>query len=106
MYTDSARYKKLKSSIENLRTPVPGTLRTLYQSCGKQNCRCATGKEKDKHGPYLYWDRKIKGKTISRSVTPVQHRFIQKGIKNRLKLEGIIKKCLDEGATLAQNLKN
>jgi len=105
MEIDTARYKKLKSSIQNLGLPVPGTLRIVYQTCGKRNCRCGSGKQEDKHGPYRYWDRKVRGKTKSLSVSAQQHKFIQKGTKNRKKLERIFQKILAEGAGVAENIK-
>jgi hypothetical protein len=31
-----------------------GSLHTEYRSCGKENCRCSSGRDEDLHGPYYY----------------------------------------------------
>jgi hypothetical protein len=105
MKSDLARYKIINLSIQKLGISVPGTLRLVYQTCGKENCKCYSGKQKDKHGPYKYWDRKVHGRTKSLSINDQQYKFIQKGLKNRKKLEKIIQKMLDQGASIAENFK-
>ena len=92
--------------MQKLDVAVPGTLRVVYQTCGKERCKCYSGKQQDKHGPYRYWDRKVKGKTKSISITAKQHKFIQNGIMNRKKLETFIKRILEQGARIAENIKS
>lgn len=31
-----------------------GSLHTEYKRCGKDGCRCASGRDEDLHGPYYY----------------------------------------------------
>lgn len=99
------RYKKLKKSIQDLGVVIPGTLRTIYQRCGKANCRCTSGKAQDKHGPYLYWDRKINGSLSSASIKPKHKELIRKGIVNRKKLDSLVREMLKTGEKYVANLK-
>lgn len=101
------RYKKLKKCAHDLGIVIPGTLRTIYQRCGKPNCRCATGKSEDKHGPYLLWDKRKRadGVLSSTSINPNHKKLLQEGINNRRKLEKLVREMLKIGEKYAANLK-
>lgn len=44
---------------------LPGSLVTRYMRCGKANCRCHA-EPPELHGPYLQWNRTVRGKTVTR----------------------------------------
>lgn len=101
-----ARHKELLQQIQKLGVMIPGTVRTVYQFCGKPNCSCASGQVKDKHGPYIYWDRKVKGSFSSLSITPQLKQILLKGIQNRRNFEKIKKQLIVLGELIATKTKN
>lgn len=104
MSTDVA-YHKLKQEIVGLDLAIPGTLRTVYLRCGKTTCRCGSGRKEDKHGPYFFWDRKAKGRLASLTVGKEDIAQFRQWIRNREKLETIVKKMLDRGAQIASEIR-
>lgn len=48
------RYPKWYRIPEVLPGELKGSLHAEYVRCGKANCRCASGREDDRHGPYWY----------------------------------------------------
>ena len=92
--------EKIKLQIQTLGLAIPGTLREVYQRCGKNNCACATS-DKDRHGPYYLWDRKISGKLASKSIQKEKLRHYREWIKNRELLESLIHQLLDLGGKIA-----
>lgn len=102
MKSQLARYKKLIRQIQKLGVIFPGTLRTIYQRCGKPTCACASGKAEHAHGPYLYWDRKLNDKLASVSVKVKHKRFFKDGIANRKEFDRIKKQLLILGDNIAK----
>lgn len=100
-----ARYGKLKQEIVRLDLAIPGTLRTVYLKCGKATCRCGSGRQEDKHGPYFFWDRKAKGQLASLTVGKEDIAQFRQWVKNRQKLETIVEKMLDRGAQIASEIR-
>jgi len=105
MEAKQARYKKIKMRISNLGMAIPGTIRTIYQRCGKSNCSCSSGQISDRHGPYIFWDRKRKGSLSSVSLSADHKKLIQEGIANRKKLEKLVREMLKIGEEYATSLK-
>ena len=104
MDKDLARYKKLLLELQQFEIILPGTVRTVYQFCGKATCACVSKNAKDAHGPYTYWDRNINGKLASVSVKAQHKSFIKKGIENRKKFDKIRKQLLLVSDKIARNL--
>jgi hypothetical protein len=82
---------------------VPGKVRTVRLRCGKDTCKCQSGKDADKHGPYYFWDRKVDGKLTSTSVPKADLPRFYKWIENREKLEEIVTQIKKESESLAKN---
>lgn len=104
----SARYDRLKHELASLATQMgfvlPGSVRSRFFECTRRNnCRCHDDPA-NRHGPYHYWTRKVRGKTVSDSLTGEQLALVQEGIENSRKLERIVKqmqlKCLHAFALL------
>ena len=96
-------FKKIKHRIQKIGIAIPGTLRVVYQRCGKSNCACATS-AKDRHGPYYLWDRKIKGRLASKSIQKENVPLYREWIGNRMLLEALVQQLLDSGARYATGL--
>ena len=74
-----------------------GTIRAVKLKCGRANCRCRSGNDEDKHGPYYFWNRKVKGKMTSSSIPPDKVSQVKKWIQNRHRLEKLIGRLLTQG---------
>ena len=93
--------KKLNEQILNLGPAIPGTIRQVLLRCGRKNCACASGHQRDKHGPYFFWSHKNNGRLTSLSLTESEARQFQQWIDNRRTLEGLVQDILDEGIKMA-----
>jgi len=93
-------YEKLKMRILKIGIAIPGTIRETYLICGKENCKCAQS-ERDRHGPYYFWNRKVGGKLTSKSLSSDQLQQYEAWISNRRQLEELIEAMLAFGLNYA-----
>jgi hypothetical protein len=101
------QYEKLKMDLFKIGIIAPGRLRTTYLRCGKSNCKCQRAKKQsDKHGPYVFWDRKIDDKLSSMSLKTLEAREIQKWIQNRKKFDQVVEKMKRLGQEIAVMTKS
>ena len=106
MNTKKSPFQCLIDELASLDLVVPGTLRTVYLCCGKSACPCASGKKEHRHGPYLFWDRKINGKLSSASIPRSLAPQFKRWIANRRRLDRIYYKLLELGAAAALKAKS
>ena len=85
------RYEGIKRQLLDLDFICVGSLTRVFQECGKPNCRCHQD-TKYRHGPYYFWTRKVKGKTVTRKLTPQEAQQCRQWIRNNRKLNSIIHK--------------
>ena len=85
------KYNLLKKEIKNLGFICTGSVRSVYLKCGKRKCICHKD-ENARHGPYNIWTRKVKAKTITRTLSNEQSQICKEFIQNIRKLESIIEK--------------
>lgn len=62
---------------------------SVLHKCGNPKCACASNR-KALHGPYNRWTRKVKGKTVTRTLTDLQADLCRGCIQNYRRLEGIL----------------
>jgi len=67
-----AELEELTAEIAGLGFALPGTVIERYTRCTSKNCRCRADPPQ-RHGPYLQWTRKVKGKTVTRRLTDEQY---------------------------------
>jgi len=82
---------RLKAKIESKERILNGSLAKQYKQCGKLNCRC----HEDKtfwHGPYFIWTRKVKGKTVTKTLNKNQAAAVKIAIKEMKELKFIIER--------------
>jgi hypothetical protein len=65
------RRQQLRAQLAEIDFILPGTINLAMNRCGKPGCRCHADPPR-LHGPYITWTRKIKGKTVTRRLTPEQ----------------------------------
>jgi hypothetical protein len=61
-----------------------------YQECGKTQCHCH-GNPTNRHGPYYYWTRKVKGKTVSVLLTKEEFAIYREWIDNNRVLARLVR---------------
>ena len=98
-------YEKIKMRVLEIGIAIPGTIRETYLICGKDNCKCA-GSDRDRHGPYYFWNRKVGGKLTSKSVNSDQLHQYEEWISNRRQLEQVVEAMLTFGLNYATLLPN
>jgi hypothetical protein len=67
------------------------TLRTL--TCGKTTCACHQD-PKARHGPYVYWTTKTRGKTVGRLLKGEEARLCLEYVNNRKRLDTLLRKWM------------
>ena len=87
-YTE--RYDALKAELQSLGFLFQGSLQTRRIACGKTTCRCYRDTDA-RHGPYHYWTRKDRGKTVGMRLTEDELVLYQEWIENNRELERLVK---------------
>jgi len=82
-------YSQLKRRLAKMGYICTGSVMSLYNRCGKPYCVCHRD-ENALHGPYFVWTRKVKGKTVTRNLTPQQAELCKLCIENMREVERII----------------
>ncbi len=65
------RLTELQAQLAEIGLVLPGTINIATNRCGKPRCACHSDPPR-LHGPYITWTRKVKGKTVTRRLTPEQ----------------------------------
>jgi hypothetical protein len=68
--------QRIVRALSELGFALPGTITERLQRCGKKHCACWADPPQ-LHGPYLQWSRAVKGKTVTKVLTPEQLRRYQ-----------------------------
>ena len=84
------RYRELKQQLQEVGFVCVGSLQTRYLPCGNPTCHCHQDPAK-RHGPYHYWTRKVKGRTVSVLLKPEQLLLYREWIANNRRLEDLVK---------------
>ena len=69
---DQAR-AAIQAALSQIGFCLPGTITIRHARCGKPRCACAADPPA-LHAPYIQWTRTVNGKTITRLLTPAQHK--------------------------------
>jgi len=96
------KYSLLKKQIEKIGFICTGSVFPALKTCGNPNCRCHKD-ENARHGPYNIWTRKVKAKTITRTLTDEQAKFCRECIQNMRKLEGLLTIMRDLSVQCVEN---
>jgi hypothetical protein len=83
------RLTELQAQLAAIDYVLPGTINIAMNRCGKPNCACHADPPR-LHGPYITWTRKIKGKTVTRRLTPEQLERYQPWFENNRRLRQLI----------------
>ena len=83
------RYRELKTQLQEVGFVCVGSLQTRFLPCGNASCRCHQDPAK-RHGPYHYWTRKVKGRTVTVLLKQEQVPLYREWIQNNRRLESLV----------------
>lgn len=91
----SERYDRLKRDLVSLVTRMgfllSGSVQSRFFECTRDNnCRCHDDPA-NRHGPYHYWTRKVKYKTVSATLTDEQLAHVRECIETNRALQRLLK---------------
>jgi len=84
------RYNALKAELQAIGFVCQGSVQTRRIECGKATCRCHEDLE-NRHGPYHYWTRKARGKTVGLMLTEDELALYREWIQNNRNLERVLR---------------
>lgn len=87
------RYRVLASRLTRIGFIWNGSICERWLTCGRPDCECAKDATA-RHGPYLYWTSKIKGKTVAKLLHSPEAEVLQEWVNNRKELDGILKEMI------------
>jgi hypothetical protein len=85
------RRDALLRELRGLGFVLQGSITERMLPCGKDECRCTTDPAA-RHGPYLQWSAKRRGKTVSVYLSDEQAAVCRQWIGNNRRLEAIVRK--------------
>jgi hypothetical protein len=83
------RLHQLQAQLAEIGFVLPGTINVAMNRCGKPNCACHADPPR-LHGPYITWTRKVKGKTVTRRLTPEQLERYRPWFENNRRLRQLV----------------
>ncbi len=84
-----ARRAELAAAIAGIGFTATGTVLQVRTVCGSPGCACHADPDK-RHGPYWQHTSKIRNKTVTRRLTPVQAVLYQEWIANERALRDLL----------------
>ncbi|MHB1989147.1 MAG: DUF6788 family protein, partial [Acidimicrobiales bacterium] len=97
-----AEARRILKEISQLGFVLPGTVTERRLTCTHQGCRCH-GVPPRLHGPYWYWTRKVRAKTVSKSLTREQVEEYQAWFDNEKKLRALVHELEELGISIVAN---
>jgi hypothetical protein len=80
------QYRDLAAGLARIGYLWHGSVVRQMLTCGKPSCACHTDPAR-RHGPYPYWTTKVKGRTVSRLLDPLEADLLEEWVHNRRLLE-------------------
>ena len=97
-----AEARRIAKEIAKIGFVLPGTLLERRLTCTHEGCHCHDDPPK-LHGPYWYWTRKIRAKTVSRSLSKQQAAEYQSWVDNERRLRSLVKELEQLGVSIVEN---
>ncbi len=86
-------FRTLAARLADVGPLYGGSVTRQMLRCGKAACACHRDPAR-RHGPYAYWTTKVKGKTVSRKLTPQEADLMEEWIENRRQFEATKKRLV------------
>jgi hypothetical protein len=84
------RYNALKAELQAIGFVCQGSVQTRRVECGKVTCRCHQDTE-SRHGPYHYWTRKDRGKTVGLMLSDAEVVIYREWIQNNRHVDRVLR---------------
>ena len=84
-----AEARRIAKEISKVGFVLPGTVTKRYLTCTHQGCKCH-GDPPSLHGPYWYWTRKVRAKTVTRSFSAEQVEEYGSWFENEKRLRELV----------------
>jgi len=97
------RYSEIAEQLPGIGLISSGSVTRRFTRCGTASCRCHADPPK-LHGPYFQWTTKVKGKTVTRRLSPAEAALYEEWIANDRRLRGLVEQ-MREVAAKAVELK-
>jgi hypothetical protein len=86
---EAKRFHEMKADLARIEYFSKGTVLARMIKCGKPQCACFANPKK-RHGPYLEWTYKEKGKTVNVGLSAEAAPFYQAASKQYRQLKSIL----------------
>ncbi len=80
----------LLRELQGLGFCLPGTISERKLCCGNPGCACRQDPAK-RHGPYAYWTRTVRGRTVAQLLSAEQRERYLPWIENHRRLRTLVK---------------
>ncbi|MHB2023256.1 MAG: DUF6788 family protein, partial [Mycobacteriales bacterium] len=87
----SATRAGLARAIGSIQGALPGSVVVRRITCGKPDCACNSDADA-RHGPYIQWSRSVRGRTVTRILTPEQLDRYRPWFDNARRLKDLVAK--------------
>src|ERR1039457_7688644 len=85
------RFRQVRQELRQLDFLLKGTVLKRMMKCGQPQCACHRDPSQ-RHGPYLEWTYKVKGKTINVKLSPQAAPLYLAATKQNRKLKAVLAK--------------
>jgi len=85
----TAESRRLARALGKVSFVLPGTLSRRSTRCGRPGCHCHSDPPQ-LHGPYWWWTRKVRAKTVTRLLTDEQVADYQEWFDNAKQVRSLI----------------
>ena len=82
-------YRDMAARVASIGFMWRGSISERWLTCGRADCECAKD-PRARHGPYVYWTSKEKGRSVARLLHPPESDILQEWLRNRKELDGIL----------------
>ncbi len=96
-----AEARRITREISKIGFVLPGTISKRYLTCTHQGCKCH-GDPPSLHGPYWYWTRKVRSKTVTRSLSAEQAEEYQAWFDNEKRLRFLVRELEELSLRIAE----
>jgi len=86
-------YHRLAAQLAETGYLWSGSITRQRLTCGKPTCACHRDPAR-RHGPYVYWSTKVKGRTVNRLLSVEEAELYEEWIDNRRRLGKLQRKML------------
>ena len=91
--------RRISKEISKVGFVLPGTLSERYLTCRSAGCHCHSDPPQ-LHGPYWYWTRKVRAKTVTKSISREQVEEYQEWFDNEKKLRALVHELEELGMSI------